>query len=104
MIHATNLTTFTEPENLLPTTLHKAHLVYILSLTDDSTPLSYVTLQPDVLTISFVEFPQLIHSLKLWICSCGSYICNHYVMFRLLNNVFKSRITLHPMRNYLLVR
>jgi hypothetical protein len=104
MRHGTILTTVTEPEIMLQTTLYTAHLVYILSLTDGNTPLSYVRLQRDVLTTSSVEFPQLVHSLKIWICSYGSYICNFYVMFRLLNNAFKSRITLRPMRNYMFVR
>jgi len=58
------LTRFTEPKIKLPTTFQKAHLVYLLSTTDESTPLNYVRLQPYVLTTSSVEFPQLIHSLK----------------------------------------
>ena len=64
MIYDIILTRFTEPEIKLPTTFQKAHLIYLLSTTDESTPLIYVKLQPYVLTNPSVEFPQLIHFVK----------------------------------------
>jgi hypothetical protein len=51
MIYDTILTRFTEPDIILPTTLHKAQLVYLLSTTDDNTLLDYVRLQPYVLLL-----------------------------------------------------
>jgi hypothetical protein len=71
MIYDIILTRFTEPEIKLPTTFQKAHLIYLLSTTNESTPLIYIILQPYVLTTPSVEFPQLIHSLKSGFVATG---------------------------------